>query len=202
MKFWLVISLFLLGLPAQAAPNCGPPERSVWLKIGKAADYFHYEATMAEALKTSDSYVRLDPVHPEKYKVDAYLGRRGELSFEMYTKIGGRYSKLRADYEMQNIMKHFGDKVKAIEAEWTTAFGSDHSNLDLFNDAVEAAMNKADIAGLDEISPELLETAAWNTWTGKQAKKYGFTVIESIGTIASDDPNLLYREVNVRFRRP
>lgn len=200
MSIYLIISLFLLALPVQAAPDCGPEERSAWQQIQARSKYLSYEESLPAAIRDPDSYVRFDPDYRDLY-VRGDLAEGGRLEITIYTKQGNHYGNLRAKYEMQNIMNHFGSRVKLIEGNWTTEAGPDFSNLDQFNEAITAVMAKAGISSPNKLNQEIIAEAVFSTWTGKQAKKYGYTEIKKIGLKVSDDPARLFQSVAVEFVR-
>ncbi len=79
------------------------------------------------------------------------------------------------------VMGHFADKVKCVLGEWV--FGD---NLEQFN-----------FKTLNSLVP--LENAAQNTWSGQQARKYGFTEVSIIST---KGVRAFYSSVQVKFCKP
>jgi len=217
VSIYLLVSLFLLTLPVQAANDCGDAGMADWERIAEDDfNYLEYQISLPRPVKTKNTYSRNDPGNPKglpqnpgslaeqptDFGVKAQLSKFGTLKFNMYTKRGGRYSKLQAKYEMRNIMAHFGDRVQGIDAVWTVNYGPDHSNLDQFNHAVATALGRTKPRSAAFIDQDIIEAAAWNTWTGKQARQYGFTEIEFINTKPSPSLDRLFDHVDVFFVKP
>jgi hypothetical protein len=102
-----------------------------------------------------------------RFFISAYLDRNDNLLFTIIRKILGATDKSLIPAEMffDVMMIHFqncaGGLPLAIRAIWDNSDPQLVTNLQRFNDAIKA--------GADP------ETAAWKTFTGKMAKKWGFT---------------------------
>jgi hypothetical protein len=115
--------------------------------------------------------------------IDGHLRSDGELTFSIITKLNGTYGVVRAKELFAAMMKHFGDRVKSIKAVWSSEIEMG-DNLDAFNSAVRAG--------------KTARQAAFDTWTGQQAKAAGFTAVGRI-VPAGDEGN--YIDVLVEFIR-
>jgi hypothetical protein len=114
-----------------------------------------------------------------EFGIDGYLDD-GVLKFEIDTKLkkNGLRSIVRGKVLFDLMMKHY-DVVDAIVGIWANG-----TNLDAFN--------KYMLLGKTQIE------AASETWTGLQARRYGFTVI-SIDELVGNQNG--YGWVRVYFRR-
>jgi hypothetical protein len=98
-----------------------------------------------------------------KFVFEAVL-RRGGLSMEVYLASHKRQTRSarRGSELYTEMMAHFGvEKIDYVEGTWLGGFNSDQ-----FYEGLARGMS--------------LEQAALNTWSGRQAQRFGFNTIESI----------------------
>lgn len=97
--------------------------------------------------------------------LEATLHKDKVLTFEI--KSGTRKKQYGNDKdmfdEMMRTLKSRGQEVKVIRGQWSNS-PSLTSNFDEFNNNIA-----------NKMSPR---KAAFNTWTGKQARKYGYTKVK------------------------
>ncbi|MFD3511059.1 hypothetical protein [Nocardia sp. NPDC058666] len=107
------------------------------------------------------------------------LDRNGSLQFAIANNPAAG-SPLRGRELFDEMMEHFGDRVKSVQGNW---FYGD--NLAAFNRAIENGATESQ--------------AAKASWTAAQAARYGFTRVRLVDSQLSLDG--AYMSVNVLFRR-
>lgn len=107
----------------------------------------------------------------------AELDDQGVLTLAIYRNEGSPVSG-REMFDMA--MEHFGSRVRKIEGNWFHG-----TNLNKFNEQTARGVPAS--------------VAAAQTWTGRQAARYGFTAVESVD--ARGTPGA-YTRVTARFVRP
>lgn len=141
-------------------------------------------AQILKPVKTETKYVSVDLLDPT-FRVEGILESSGtlSLSFQLRDIEGNRSVFLSGKEEFQRIMEHFGKRVKRIQGTWL--YGD---NLAEFNRLVGPPH------GLD-----VFEAAA-QTWTGKNAAKYGYTEVKILKLTKSIRGD--YNSVKVIFEKP
>jgi hypothetical protein len=124
-----------------------------------------------------NDYKLTDPNHSD-FHLEGRL-RNGVLEYSVRTtsSLGDRRATWSAREEVGHMIRHFGDRVKAIEGHWQ--YGD---NLTAFNAAVAAG-----------VPPK---QAAMQTWSGKVAADFRFYRVQIV-SLKGEPGN--YAQVTVRF---
>ena len=119
------------------------------------------------------------------FYAEAYLSPGGILNFTLHlrTKSGRlRVPGIKGSQIFKLAMELYGERVRAIKGEW---FGELNVNLTQFNRLTSSGTN--------------LESAALQTWTGRQAERFGYTQ-PAFAQLHGRDR--IYSKVSVLFLKP
>ena len=111
----------------------------------------------------------------------------GYLRFDVVAETAaGERGSVRGIEFFDAVMAHFGDKITAIEGDWSDLFPELTANLRRFNELTALGIQ--------------YESAALQTWTGRMAERHGFTLVEIKRALPPKAVGK-FREVFVYFRK-
>ena len=136
-----------------------------------------------ENLSSGDTFRIVDKTDDSFY-FEAFLNSDGRLSFNAFLSLPefGLRSSMRGNILYKKMIQFFDIRnISSIKGTWV-----DGTNYDHFFKKIDQGYSKED--------------AAQSTWSGQQAKKYGFSIVESVDIRL--EPMTGINSVTVIFRKP
>ncbi|HYH16506.1 MAG TPA: hypothetical protein VD794_14855, partial [Flavisolibacter sp.] len=121
-------------------------------------------------LSTRDRYY-VEDISNRRFNAEGRVNENGQLDITIRTKLesGERSSNLNAEEQFQKILEHFEGRFESIKGNWQY-----ETNLEMFKKFIKEGFTR--------------EQAALKTWTGKQAGKAGYNIVEIIEVTIKDSP--------------